>query len=638
MRTVLSSFTVCLLVVLALFATVDMEFEITKYAKGATIYVGGSNPGNYSTIQEGIDAAKSGDTVYVYYSGSPYVETVNLNYPIYLVGDSPSPTIEGSVFVYAPDCLVKGFRFQDGGVVVYDDYSTIESNTIIGGTGGIGVHLESSVGHLVIYNDIWSTDVGIRSWSGDHSRIDGNEIHDSAYSGIELEATSVIVENNNIYNSDFFGGIYTYMMSDDITISNNTLADSDIIISDSSEIRITNNNLFRSSLGISASFFGIDIEGNTFSSDNTDTAVWSDMGSQFNMKNTSISNYQNGFGTTQVTAILTNCIITNTMTGVDAYWSDLLIIDSSIVNSSSYDVQLHGDQDPPGTYITMINTYFNKSKVNVQGSNSTLEVKWYLDVNVKDSLGNPVPDAYVKVEDNINGTFENTLFTGPDGFVAWTVTEYIQNSSFIINYTPHKLVAWNDTTAGYANPYMDMSKIVNITLRNGTILNLSRGWNLISIPVVLSDININTILQSIDGQYNAVQWFNASDSSDKWKHYHVSKPSHMNDLLVLNHTMGFWVHITDPGGTSLVLNGPKPSVLQNITLHQGWNLVGYPSLSNKNRTNALNNLTFDMHVDSIWTFNAGTQKWDEIKENDYFEVGRGYWIHAKSDHVWEVPL
>ncbi len=43
-------------------------------------------------------------------------------------------------------------------------------------------------------------------------------------------------------------------------------------------------------------------------------------------------------------------------------------------------------------------------------------------------------------------------------------------------------------------------------------------------------------------------------------------------------------------------------------------------------------------MDAIWTYNASTQKWKQLGPSDYFEIGRGYWIHAKTTCVWEVPL
>jgi hypothetical protein len=106
----------------------------------------------------------------------------------------------------------------------------------------------------------------------------------------------------------------------------------------------------------------------------------------------------------------------------------------------------------------------------------------------------------------------------------------------------------------------------------------------------------------------------------------------------IHHMMGFWIHITQPGGVLFQYFGVPPTENQNITLYLGWNLVGYPSLISYNRTQGLNNITFGKDVDSIWAYDAATQKWEEIGELDYFEIGRGYWIHSKVTKTWEIPL
>jgi hypothetical protein len=109
----------------------------------------------------------------------------------------------------------------------------------------------------------------------------------------------------------------------------------------------------------------------------------------------------------------------------------------------------------------------------------------------------------------------------------------------------------------------------------------------------------------------------------------------MNEI---DHTQGFWIYITKLNGVLFQYFGTQPISNQSITLHPGWNMVGYPSLSNKNCTSALNNLTFGVEVDSIWTFDASTQQWKESGPADSFELGRGYWIHANQECIWEVPL
>jgi hypothetical protein len=166
---------------------------------------------------------------------------------------------------------------------------------------------------------------------------------------------------------------------------------------------------------------------------------------------------------------------------------------------------------------------------------------------------------------------------------------------------------------------------------------LKQGCNLISIPLIQGDESIDKVLSSISGEYDAVQWYDPTDTNDPWKHHKIGKP-YGNDLFELNETMGFWIHITQTGDTIFFYNGTQPTSNQIIPLHPGWNLVGYPSLSSHNRTEGLNNLTFDVEVDAIWTFDAATQKWEEIGEGDFFEIGRGYWIHVKTECEWEVPL
>jgi hypothetical protein len=102
--------------------------------------------------------------------------------------------------------------------------------------------------------------------------------------------------------------------------------------------------------------------------------------------------------------------------------------------------------------------------------------------------------------------------------------------------------------------------------------------------------------------------------------------------------MSFWVHITEPGGILFQCSGIILTENQRISIKAGWNLVGYPSLSNRSRTLALNNLTFDTDIDAIWAYNGSSQTWQEVGPTDNFELGRGYWIHSKVAKTWDVPL
>ncbi|UCE35953.1 MAG: right-handed parallel beta-helix repeat-containing protein [Thermoplasmata archaeon] len=195
---------------------------------------------------------------------------------------------------------------------------------------------------------------------------------------------------------------------------------------------------------------------------------------------------------------------------------------------------------------------------------------------------------------------------------------------------------------GGKNPYIidsdsqDNYPLIHPYLENSTYLQ--QGWNLISIPFLQSNTSLEAVLQSIGGEYNTLQYYNASDRNKSWKHHHISKPYHLNDFTEINHKIGFWIHIITSGGILFNYSGKRPFQNQTIPLHPGWNMVGYPSLNRYNRTDGLNNLTFGDHVDVIWSYNAAIQKWEKMGESDNFIMGRGYYIHAKSECTWEVPL
>ncbi len=75
------------------------NYAIMKNDNGNVLYVGGSGPGNYSKIQDAIDNASNGDTVFVY--SGVYNESVNLYKSINLIGECREKTIIHAIQGYA---------------------------------------------------------------------------------------------------------------------------------------------------------------------------------------------------------------------------------------------------------------------------------------------------------------------------------------------------------------------------------------------------------------------------------------------------------------------------------------------------------------------------------------------------------
>ena len=89
--------------------------------RGITLYVGGSGPGNYTTIQGAINDTSDGDTVFVYDDSSPYYEHVVVNKSINLIGEEMNTTIiDGSneddvVKFTANSTYIEGFTIRNSG-------------------------------------------------------------------------------------------------------------------------------------------------------------------------------------------------------------------------------------------------------------------------------------------------------------------------------------------------------------------------------------------------------------------------------------------------------------------------------------------------------------------------------------------
>ena len=585
-----------LMAIILTITVIPIIIDIAPSIEAPTIYVDDDNTGPedgsqanpYNTIQEAVDAAQPGDTVFV--SNGTYYEDVYINKTINLTGiGRDNTTINASsigIFVENADYVnVSGFTTVNGSIsgirLMYSNNSIIENSRIEMNNYGMEIAYSNNT---FVRSNIASNNSdyhGIYIYYSTNLTIEDNFCSNNKNAGIWAQGDSFsnkLIDNNCSYN-DY--GIYLGGLCHDNIVTNNTL-------------------FYNTWYGLSDSSNGGEIYIN-----NTIQGSWA------------------GFY-------------------IATFLQDEKIINSSIKSSSNYDIYIEGSN----THLTAINTTFNKNKVFFGKTTNKFIVKWFLHINIEDYLGDPVSNANVNIKDNLNGSFNETFLTDINGQIKWlTITEYIEqdpdgdNIGEKISKTPHKIVAWNNTLVGYSQPVINESKTVIIVLYNGTLLDLEPRWNLISLPRIQSDTNLQTVLQSIEGFYDAVQWYNLTDNNDHWKHYHISKPINLNDLQSLDHTQGFWLHVIDPEGTTLVVFGDDLTSSQNISLYQGWNLVGFPSKTNKTRDIGLGTLSFESDVDAIWTYNSTMQKWIELYDSmDYFEIGRGYWMHSRVLGVWNVPL
>jgi parallel beta-helix repeat protein len=225
---------------------------------GSLYYVSSSGESNFSTIQEGIDAALPGDIIIVH-SGI-YYENIVIDKSISLISENKNNTIidgrkAGNVIkINADNVTIKGFTIQHSGIYFPNagincssHYNIIENNIILNNNYGI-----------TLYN------------SADNKIID-NIIQDNTHCGIYMSNSSNNLILNNIIKDHTYNGIGIYDNSDNNLIKNNSLTDNNycgVNIRISSQNTVIGNIISDNNIGIHIPQFENIISANNFSNNN----------------------------------------------------------------------------------------------------------------------------------------------------------------------------------------------------------------------------------------------------------------------------------------------------------------------------------------------------------------------------------
>jgi parallel beta-helix repeat protein len=478
------------------------------------------------------------------------------------------------------------------------DYNLIANNTA-SSNKGIGIFLTLVDNSIIVNNTAsWNGNDGFRIGYSGGNMVDNNSMSSNSISGIYLEYSGYCDLSNNIMKNN---GIFIYSPllynwnSNNIYDSNKVNGKpvyywknktggvvppgaGQVILANCSDVRVENQNVSDGTAGILVGQSqDIMITNNIASNNHWGIYLYST--SDINISN--------------------NTIDSNRLWGIFFWETTNSISNGNTISNNFWGVYLFNGAK---NYLFYQNNMIN----NTNQATMSLANSW----NVSYPMGGNYWSDYPGVDE----------FSGPNQDVPGS--DGIGDTAFEFNLF------------SYDN-YPLMEPYTYKPLENYTILK--QGWNLISLPLIQENQSLIKVLEMIDGYYDAVQWYDPGDLNDPWKHYKVGKPLG-NDLGHLNQTMGFWIHITNPGDTIFLYNGTQPIENQTIPLHLGWNMVGYPSLTNYNRTQGLNNLEFGADVDAIQWFDSATKTWHFMDPEDNFVMGRGYWLHSKVDTVWEVSL
>jgi hypothetical protein len=165
----------------------------------------------------------------------------------------------------------------------------------------------------------------------------------------------------------------------------------------------------------------------------------------------------------------------------------------------------------------------------------------------------------------------------------------------------------------------------------------ANSWVFVSFPSGTSGA-IQTILNdatSGDGltTWTIAKWFNPNTPADPWKTYRVGGTA--NDMPNVNNTMGVWLWLTGNGGDQVLTMSSYVAIPAStgITLKAGWNLVGYPSM-----TNRLASVTLPAVAERVSVWSAASPYVTDYSDKSLVTMSHGnaYWVRVTADTTWTV--
>ncbi len=221
----------------------DTEKPSQPTTRGEWLYVGGNGPGNYTKIQDAINASSDGDTVFVYDDSSPYHESLIINHTITLKGENKNTTlIEGTgasseqiILITASEVTITGFYIQQCPLTnisyaVFIDHADrvrITQNTFQNNSKNCHsvVYLLNTTYSQISNNTFMNNSVGVSVNQGGDHRIQGNTfIKNSLGISIVLSNGNTIYRNI-ILSSNHFGIICE--LADNNAFAENIIKDND---------------------------------------------------------------------------------------------------------------------------------------------------------------------------------------------------------------------------------------------------------------------------------------------------------------------------------------------------------------------------------------------------------------------------
>ena len=187
---------VSIIVLMLLLLTINVAFN-TKPVKAGIITV----PDDYPTIQEAINMASPGDTIFV--RAGIYYENVIVNKTASLVGEDKESTIINAGRGVGVKVVANGSRISGFTVYNYTGYQTLGGAIVVRGFDNV-----------ICNNIVVDSRQGIVLWSGGNNTLEGNMIVGNLPTSIGLVIGRS--SNNNFRNNALVNNSYCNLMLSEV--------------------------------------------------------------------------------------------------------------------------------------------------------------------------------------------------------------------------------------------------------------------------------------------------------------------------------------------------------------------------------------------------------------------------------------
>lgn len=531
---------------------------IPENAKASTLFVGGSGPGNYTTIQSAIDAANTGDTIYVY-SGI-YNEHLIVNKTLSLKGEDRDTTIiDGGgfwdvVYVDADWVNITGFTVTNGGSD-WDDagikFFSVQNSSItdcnVSSNSFVGVYLHQSNNNTIAKNTLLSNNMpGIYLLLSDHNTVAGNNLSKN-FLGIALIDTmnntfvdNMMLDDGIFVNGDSLEYWNTHIMDTSNTVNGRPVrywkdtvggtippGSGQVILANCSGVIVENQNVSHGAVGINLGYSSGNIIANNIASDSAGgISLWysdanvvtnntasrntwrgiSDLGSNDNRIDNNIVSLNIGAGiavhSSTNTTVFDNGAILND--GVGIYVED------------SHDVNVIGNRvlDNSNAGIIVLNSDNNTIANNTaSGGGDGLYIRQSNNNTIVGNTASTWDDIGIHLYESTTNLIEaNDLSTNTYGIYL----SFDSNHNTIVNndassngfgisfYSSHNNTAVNNTASWNSRGFSLRFSDYNIILNN----SITDNWNLVmdgtGVEMINSDHNFIICNNISDNEYGVV--------------------------------------------------------------------------------------------------------------------------------------